>query len=343
MELSAMNQRPAPRARNRNSKGLIMTRSANLFFIAAFALAAAGCDNSSVASSPNPAPPPAVTAPPSAPAKPTNVGDILSVLTVEHQVDITAQRDGLVMSLGHDEGSPVKAGDVLGQIDDRSLQMELIKANSDLQVEENNRKYKEAELKAKTAAYRRQQQLRALGLSSDADLEAAEFEAKAAEYDLHGYEALVESGHAEINRLKLEEDQTRIHAPFAGVVVRRYIREGQAISKGDKCFRVSQLAPLQVQFQVPESSGRRPTLGTSVELSLVEDSSRRLAARVRKVSPTIDAASDSYDVLAQLTGPDISDLRPGMAVKVLWPGAASRAAGVPPAPSNPSSNSPSQP
>jgi RND family efflux transporter MFP subunit len=351
MELPAMNFAPMAHPRHSFSKGLIMNRCTNLFFIAALALTAAGCDNSSVASSPNPAPP-AVTAPApaSVPAKPASAGDILSVLTVEHQVDITSQRDGLVISLNHDEGSSVRAGEVLGQIDDRSLQMELIKANSDLQVEENNQKYKEAELKAKSAALRRQQQLRALGLSSDADLEAAEFEAKAAEYDLHGYEALVESGHAEINRLKLQEDQSRIHAPFAGVVVRRYIREGQAISKGDKCFRVSQLSPLQVQFQVPESSGRRPTLGTPVELSLVEDSSRPLTARVLKVSPTIDAASDSYDVLAQLTGSGISDLRPGMAVKVLWPGTAPRAAAapVPPAthpapPANLNSNPPSQP
>jgi RND family efflux transporter MFP subunit len=329
MELSAMSAAPTPHREHSTPKGFNMNRSANLFFIAALALAAAGCDNSSVASSSSPAPPSAVTVPASVPAKPTNAGDILSVLTVEHQVDITSQRDGLVMSLNHDEGSTVKSGDVLGQIDDRSLQMELIKANSDLQVEENNKQYKEAELKAKSAAYRRQQQLRALGLSSDADLEAAEFEAKAAEYDLHGYEALVESGHAEINRLKLEEDQTRIHAPFSGVVVRRYIREGQAISKGDKCFRVSQLSPLQVQFQVPESSGRRPALGTPVELSLVEDSTRGLTARVTKVSPTIDAASDSYDVLAQLTGSGISDLRPGMAVKVLWPGQPARTSSAP--------------
>jgi len=327
-----MNAPLMPAPAHRMPKGLIMNRRTNLFFITAFALAAAGCDNSSVASSPNPAAPPAVSAPANAPAKSATAGDILSVLTVEHQVDITSQRDGLVMSLSHDEGSAVKAGDVLGQIDDRSLQMELIKANSDLQVADNNRKYKEAELKAKSAALRRQQQLRALGLSSDADLETAEFEAKAAEYDLHGYEALVESGHAEINRLKLEMDQTRIHAPFAGVVVRRYIREGQAISKGDKCFRVSQLSPLQVQFQVPESSARRPALGTPVELSLVEGSGRALTARVTKVSPTIDAASDSYDVLAQLTGSGISDLRPGMAVKVLWPGPAYRANSTPSAP-----------
>ncbi|MGA7221614.1 MAG: efflux RND transporter periplasmic adaptor subunit [Candidatus Acidiferrales bacterium] len=300
-----------------------MMKFALALFIAATAVTGIGCDNSTGASSPTPAPPPAAVAPPPAvvptAAKP---GDILSVLTVEHQVDITAQRDGVVTSLTKDEGSAVKANEVLGQLDDRSLQMELIKARDDLQVEDNNRKYKEAELKAKTAAFHRQQQLRALGLSSDADLEAADFEAKAAEFDLHGYEALVESGHAEINRLDLELDQTRIHAPFAGVVVRRYIREGQAVSKGDKCFRVSQLAPLQVQFQVPESSGRRPAAGGAVELALADNSNRALNARIVKVSPTVDAASDSYDVLAQLTGPGLSDLRPGMAVRVNWPGTA---------------------
>jgi membrane fusion protein, multidrug efflux system len=276
--------------------------------------------NGTSRSAANPSNPATANPPASASPERTKAGDILSVLTVEHQVDIAAQRDGVVTAISKDEGSAVKTGEILAQLDDRSLQMELIKANDDLQVEDNNRKYKEAELKAKSAAYHRQQQLRALGLSSDADLEAAEFQEKAAEYDLHGYEALVESGHAEINRLQLEADQTRIHAPFSGVVVRRYVREGQAISKGDKCFRVSQLAPLQVQFQIPESSGRRPAVGAPVELSLVEDSARRLNAHVVKVSPTIDAASDSYDVLAQLAGPTISDLRPGMAVKVIWPG-----------------------
>jgi membrane fusion protein (multidrug efflux system) len=299
-----------------------MMKFAMAFLIAAAAFACNGCDNPTVASSSSAAPPPAIAPPPAAALAAAKTADILSVLTVEHQVDLTAQRDGVVTSITKDEGSTVKAADVLGQLDDRSLQMELVKARDDLQVEDNNRKYKEAELKAKTAALHRQQQLRALGLSSDADLEAAEFEAKAAEFDLHGYEALVESGHAEIDRLNLQADQTRIHAPFAGVVVRRYIREGQAISKGDKCFRVSQLAPLQVQFQVPESSGRRPAAGAPVELSLVETPNRALIASIVKVSPTIDAASDSYDVLAQLTGPGLSDLRPGMAVRVTWPGSA---------------------
>jgi multidrug efflux pump subunit AcrA (membrane-fusion protein) len=107
------------------------------------------------------------------------------------------------------------------------------------------------------------------------------------------------------------------------MVAHRYIRMGQGVSKSDKCFRISQLSPLLVLFQVPESAGRRPERGAPVSLSLVGDSNRALAARIVNVGPTVDPASDSYNVTAQLTGSNLSDLRPGMSVRVEWPGGGS--------------------
>jgi RND family efflux transporter MFP subunit len=305
-----------------------MYRKGAWVLAAALAAAMSGCSNPSVASGPNPAP--AAAQPDSesaaapapiaaAPAKPANTGDILSVLSVEHQVDVSSQTDGVVVSIAKDEGSAVLAGDVLAQLDDRMLQQELVKAKDDLVVSQNNVKYKEAELKAKSAALHRQQQLHDLGLSTQADLDAAEFEAKAAEYDMHGWEALVESGNAQIHQLELQIDQMKLHAPFAGVVVRRYVRQGEMVAKQDKCFRVSQLAPLQVQFQVPEATNKKPERGAAVSLALVDNPSREIRARVIKVGPIVDPSSDSYDVTAELTGPGLSDLRPGMAVRVGWP------------------------
>lgn len=266
----------------------------------------------------------AVTPATSRPAPYTSAStNILSVLSVEHQVDVAAERDGRVLSIARDEGSSVRAGDVLAQFDDRDLQMELIKARDDLRVSQNNVQYKEAELKAKNAAFRRQQELRHYGLSSEADLEQAEFEAKGAEYDLHGWEALVQSGEAAVRQIQIEVDQMRVHAPFSGVVVSRYIRQGDTVKKGDKCFRVSQLAPLEVRFQIPESSPRRPARGAPVALSTISEPARELTARITKISPTIDPASDSYDVVAQLTAGRQSGLLPGMTVRVHWPAASS--------------------
>lgn len=262
----------------------------------------------------------AATSPPESTAVASGTGTtILSVLSVEHQVDVSSERDGVVIKIPGEEGNSIKAGETLGQLDDRGLQMELIKARDDLEVSKNNVKFKEAELKAKNAAYHRQQQLRELGLSSQADLEVAEFQAKGAEYDLHGWEALIESGQAEIQRIQIQIEQMRLHAPFSGVIVRRYVREGQAVAKGDKCFRVSQLGPLQVQFQISGSSGGRPQIGQAIRLELVGFSKQLLTARVSKVSPTVEPGSDSYNVLAQLNSPPSPDVRPGMAVRIDWP------------------------
>jgi membrane fusion protein, multidrug efflux system len=300
----------------------------------ALAVMACGCgstpgnsganDAAAAATGPGPASAAISTPPHSSDAHAPASSDILSVLSVEHQIDLAAERDGVVLSIRRDEGSPVKAGDILAQLDDRDLQMELIKARDDLRVSENNVRYKEAELQAKGAALHRQQQLRQYGLSSEADLEQAEFEAKGAEYDLHGWQALVQSGQAAVRQIQIQIDQMRVRAPFSGVVVSRYIRQGDALKKGDKCFRVSQLAPLQVRFQIPESSPQRPKHGRLVALSLVSDSSRELNARIIKISPTIDPASDSYDVVAQLTTSRQSDLVPGMAVRVHWPEAVTK-------------------
>jgi len=295
---------------------------------AVVSLAAAGCGDSTSPSSTNAASPPpstpAVPAPAApAPAKPAENQDILSVLSVEHQVDVGTQLDGVVVSVLKDEGSSVKSGDIMGQLDDRNLQMELVKAKDDLEVSENNVLYKQAEVKAKDAAYSRQKLLRENGISSQADLEAAEFEAKAAEYDMKGWQAEAESSRAHIRQLELEIDETRLRAPFSGVVVHRYIRIGQVVARNEKCFRVSQLSPLLVEFQVSESSRRKPERGAPLQVALVAGSpAREYSAHVINVSPTVDPASDSYDVTAELGGPGTSELRPGMAVRVLWPGTA---------------------
>ena len=222
------------------------------------------------------------------------------------------------MQIVRDEGSRVRHGEILAQMDDRSLTAESEKAKADLQVAEQNVKYNEAEVKAKEAAYRRQQELRKLGLSSDAELENAEFQAKGAAYDLQSWHAVVDRNRAAVRVTELELEKTRIRSPFDGVVARRYIRQGQDVMKDEKCFRISQLSPLRVQFQVAEASGRRLQPGDEVKVALVSDNKQVYSARISRVSPTVDAASGSYDLTAQLTGPDLSALRPGMAVRVIW-------------------------
>lgn len=310
-------------------RGDKMQRAA-LLIAAALGLGMAACGNSAGASNSSgetASHPPAASsvATPAAKATAPQPLEILSVLSVEKAVDVTAQRDGVVLATESDEGSFIRAGQELGRLDDSTLEAELQKAQSDLLVSENNVKYKEAELQAKNAQLKRQQLLRASGLSSDADLEQAQFEAKGAGYELDSWRQEVKSSQAQINELQIEIAKTHIDAPFSGVVVRRYVRQGQQVAKNDKCFRVSQLGPLEVEFQVPETAGQQPVSGAPFTLQLAEGAESTYSARVIRVSPTIDPASDSYDVVGRLTGAGLAALRPGMSVRVSWPAAENRA------------------
>ena len=293
--------------------------------VGVLALGTAGCGGENAAT-PSAAAPLRVTSPTSSPADSgaPNPGKILSVLTVEHEVDVRAQREGIVQQVNVEEGQKVKAGEILGRLDDRSLQMELQKAQADLQVAQNNLKYKQAEHQAKEANLRRQELLRQAGLSSEADLEEAQFEEKATAFDAESCKALVMSSEAQIQSLKFDVEQTQFRAPFSGIAVRRYVRQGQNVAKDDPSFRISQIEPLEVHVQVPEASGGRPKIGNSTQIFSVVDPDHSYTARIVKVSPMVDPASDSYDVTMQLTGSGLSALSPGMAVRVAWPpGAAS--------------------
>ncbi|HXE76102.1 MAG TPA: efflux RND transporter periplasmic adaptor subunit [Candidatus Xenobia bacterium] len=285
------------------------------------ALAAAGCggDSGSPAASRAASAPPTPT--PEKPAAASSVQEILSVLSVEHEVDVLPQADGVVVEILHDEGSAVDKGAVLARLDDRETRARLEKARANLAARENQVKYNEAELKANDAAYRRAQEMHKLGLWSDAQLEEAEFKASGSKYDLAASQALLESAQAEVKELEAQLEKTRIRAPFAGLVARRYIRVGQTVLKDDKddrCFRVSALRPLQVRFLVSEMTGRRPRPGELVNVVPASDSQRVYPARITRVSPTVDPGSGSYDVTAVLVGSTLSELRPGMSVKVLW-------------------------
>lgn len=244
---------------------------------------------------------------------------ILSVLTVQHDVDVLAERGGLVETILANEGTRVRKGAALAHLDDQTLLAQLAHDRDDLVVAQDNVKYNQAELKAKQANYRRYQQLRRLGLSSEADLEKAKFEAEGAQYDLNSWQAIVKRTGSQIRIAELELAKMKISAPFDGVVARRYVRQGQVVAKGERCFRVTQLRPLEVRFPVPETSPRTPRAGDRIRVSLADGAGRVFSARVIRVGPVIDPASGSWDVLARLVGRLPADLRPGMSVQVQWP------------------------
>src|SRR5260370_28747774 len=105
-------------------------------------------------------------------------------------------------------------------------------------------------------------------------------------------------------------------APFDALVARRYVRAGQQVAKGDRLFWVTAEGPLRLRFTLAERFLGRLRKGQQVPLSSPDVPQGRYVAKVIEVSPVVDPASGTVEVLVEVVGAS-GQLRPGMTASVL--------------------------
>jgi RND family efflux transporter MFP subunit len=236
---------------------------------------------------------------------------------VEDQVDVTAQRDGMITKVLAEPGTPVKKGQLLATLDDRQISADLEAARAKTRSTENDLKNWEAEAKVLDSDYARAQKMWEAQIIPKEQIEHARYKAESDQWDVKRVSELVTNARDVERSLELELEKTHITAPFNGVVARRYIRVGQSVIRNDRLFWVTAIAPMRIRVTLPERFLGRIKMGTTLGVTPAEDldSARHYRAKVIQVSPVVDPASDTIEVLAELSG-DTSGLRPGMRANV---------------------------
>ena len=236
-------------------------------------------------------------------------------LLVEHQLDLVAQRDGVLAKLHSDVGARVAAGDLLAELDDRQL-------NSDLEAARAKTRGTEAELKSWQAEaqvlqydYDRAQKMWDAKLISLEQFEHAKYKAEEEQWDVKKVEQMLITAKENQHALELELERTRISAPFAGVLARRYVREGQQVSRGDRLFWITGDGPLRMRFTLPERFIGHVKRGHELPLTTPDLPGQNYRAKVVELSPVVDPSSSTFEVLVELQG-SRGELRPGMDASV---------------------------
>jgi RND family efflux transporter MFP subunit len=232
-------------------------------------------------------------------------------IIVEHQVEITAQRDGFLTKVFFDAPSRVKAGTILARLDDQQVSANLEAARAKSRSVAADLKNWQSEAEVLKADYGRQQNLWKLGLTSQEQLEHAKYKAESDQWDIQRVQETLNTAHQEERSLELELEKTRITAPFSGLIARRYVREGQSVSKGDRLFWVTAEAPLLMRFTLPEKYFGHVRPSQQFEITSPDIPGEKHAARVKQISPVVDPSSGTFEVLVELAG-DRGGLRPGM-------------------------------
>jgi len=232
-------------------------------------------------------------------------------LTVEHQLDVLAQRDGMIAELKSEAGARVQAGDLLAQLDDRQVVADLEAARAKTRSIEADLKAWEAEAKVLQSDFDRAQKMWDAHLITREAFEHAKFKAEADQYDVQRVSELLLNAKETQRSLELELDKTQIRAPFSGLVARRYVRQGQQVAKGDRVFWVTAEGPLRMRFTVPERFVGVLKVGQQLALTVSDFPGQEHKARVVELSPIVDPTSGTFDGMVEVMGAP-GPLRPGM-------------------------------
>ena len=216
------------------------------------------------------------------------------------KASIYARISGYLKSWKADIGTPVKAGQLLAEIDTPDLDQQILQAKAELASTQAN-----AALSENTA--KRWQSLLATNFVSSQAVEE-----KLGDYKVK--QAIVAASQANVNRIEAMKNFSRIVAPFAGVVTARNTDVGALINvagnAGSELFVVSDIKRLRLYVNLPQAYVAQIHKGTVAKFTVPGKPGKTFTATVMSMSQAIHTASGSMLIQLSADNPN-TELLPG--------------------------------
>ncbi|MCC7633166.1 efflux RND transporter periplasmic adaptor subunit [Stenotrophomonas rhizophila] len=220
-------------------------------------------------------------------------GPVTAFEEMQLGVEISGQR---VTALPVEVGQWVKQGQLLLQLDHRTLDSELAQADASL-------RQAQASQELARLNYQRSEKLAAQQLISASSLD----ELRAARINA---EAQTATARAARDAAKLRRDFADLRAPADGLISKRLVQPGQVVSAGTELLRLIRDGRLEWRAELPENQLADVAVGNTVQLPY---GGQVIAGRIRAVTPGVDAQTRTGTLYADLPAP--GPLKPGIYVE----------------------------
>jgi multidrug efflux system membrane fusion protein len=220
-------------------------------------------------------------------------------------VQVTSRVPGAVERVTLREGQHVQQGDILVEIEPERYRLATAEARAALEKARAALAEAESGLARRNGANERNP-----GLIPGEELEAWRTRAATARAEVAATEAAVHL--AERN-----ERDSRVQAPFAGIIQTRDVRTGEYVQLGSLLTTLIRRDPLLIRFQVPDGDAGRlhPGMEARFRVRNVEGTHR---ARLAHVAESADLASRMVTVTGEVVDP-VAELRPGAFAEISVP------------------------
>jgi len=214
---------------------------------------------------------------------------------------VAARANGRIVELPADQGQRVPAGALLAVLDSdetasrkHSAEAGLAAARHQVSAAQATVKHAQATLTLARQDFDRARKLYERGLIAKAELDRTRATEATARETLASARAALKARQAEatraqsdINVFDTQLGYTRITAPFAGLIVRRYAEPGQTVAPGTPLFRLVDPTTLWVVMRVDESQSRAIKVGQPASIQL------RTGAKVKGHVARVGLQSDT--------------------------------------------------
>ena len=211
------------------------------------------------------------------------------------EVPVAAETGGLTaVAVYVDEGTYVRQGQPLVQMNDVLLRAQLQQQQAQVQLAQAN-------VSRDDAALDRAQQLKERGFLSQASLDTALANQRSSTANLA-------AARAALSETQTRLSQSTIRAPVGGLIISRSVTKGQIIAAGTELFRMVRDGRLELDAQVPETELGLVRAGQSATVTSSE--AGQTTGSVRIVTPEVNATTRLG--LARISLAPGAQLRPGM-------------------------------
>ncbi len=202
-------------------------------------------------------------------------------------VVLAAELPGRVRRIAFEEGTLVKEGAVLVQLDTSAEEAQLAAAR--------------AEASLARLGHERARRLRQGEANAQADLDAAR--------------ARAEQADATVANLRATIAKKTLRAPFDGRIAIRQVEVGQFVSPGTPMASLQSVSPIHADFWLPQQALARVEPGQRTAIRTDTFPGQEWEGAITTINPEVDPTTRSVRVRATLANPG-GRLRPGMFVNV---------------------------
>ena len=237
---------------------------------------------------------------------------------------VSTKATGRLEFLGVQEGSVVKAGQVLARLEALDVNATRDQARAGTNAAQANLLQGGTELTEAEANYRRTQDLFQKNFVSAASLDTAKARLDRARATIASLKAAISVAEAQTRSASVSVEQTVIRAPFDGVILTKNANVGDIITPFSSAagsigavVTMADMSTLEVEADVAESSIAKVIVGAPCEITLDAFPEVRLLGDVSRIVPTVDRAKATVLVKVAFVERDPRVL-PDMSAKVAF-------------------------